>query len=183
MDLPAYRVDGWRQAFLVPAGAEGTATLSYRPDRYYRTGLLLGFVAAVGLLVVIALPNRRGTGAPAGPARLNVFSVGVPLLAGLLVGAGVGAAVVGVVWLLAWAAQRSGGWPRGALAARSAGLVGLGVALVLQVVFPWPGGVYIGTAYDLMMVIGPALALGALSVVAAVHGGRDAGSASPASAN
>ena len=36
--LRPYRVDGWRQAFLVPAGASGTVTLEYAPNSAYRAG-------------------------------------------------------------------------------------------------------------------------------------------------
>ena len=183
VELPSHRVDGWRQAFLVPAGAQGTAMLTYGPDRYYRGGLLLGLVAAIGLLGLIALPGRRSAVGTAGPARLPAVCVGAPVLAALLVGAGVGAATVGVVWLVAWVGRRSGGWPRAVRIARSLGLTGLIGALGLQAAFPWPGRVDMGTAYDLLMVIGPVLVLSALSVLAAALGGHDAGPASPGSAS
>ena len=38
--VKAYRVDGWRQAWLVPAGVGGTVRLVYEPDSRYRTGLV-----------------------------------------------------------------------------------------------------------------------------------------------
>ncbi|HET6531894.1 MAG TPA: alpha-(1-_3)-arabinofuranosyltransferase, partial [Actinoplanes sp.] len=41
-DLRAVRVDGWQQAFVVPAGTGGEVTLRFTPDRPYRTGLAAG---------------------------------------------------------------------------------------------------------------------------------------------
>lgn len=183
IDLVPYRVDGWRQAFLVPAGASGTVTLSYGPDNVYRTGLLLGGLAALALLAVSAFPAKRGQLGPQGPARLAAVSIGAPLAAAFLIGAGVGVVCVGAVWLLAQVVQRRAGWAHGARAARIAGVGGLGLALALPVMFVWPGRVYIGAGYDLMMVIGPSLALGALSVVGAMNGARGAGSASRGTAS
>ena len=54
--LTAVRVDGWQQAFLLPAGSSGTVKLSYAPDRPYKAGLLAGALAVVALL---ALAWRR----------------------------------------------------------------------------------------------------------------------------
>ncbi|MEO6413748.1 MAG: alpha-(1-_3)-arabinofuranosyltransferase family protein [Pedococcus sp.] len=52
-------VDGWKQGFVVPAGAGGQVTVSFGPDRPYRWGLLVG--GALVLLVAAAalLPSRR----------------------------------------------------------------------------------------------------------------------------
>ncbi|MFH9740268.1 alpha-(1-_3)-arabinofuranosyltransferase family protein [Streptomyces roseolus] len=59
-ELTPLRVDGWQQAWLVPAGAGGTVTLVYEPSRLYTAGLA---VAAVSLLVLagLALSGRRRT--------------------------------------------------------------------------------------------------------------------------
>ncbi|MEV6493898.1 DUF3367 domain-containing protein, partial [Actinoplanes sp. NPDC051633] len=55
----AVRVDGWQQAFVVPAGAGGAVTLRFTPDRPYRSALAIG--AGCALLVALAafLPARR----------------------------------------------------------------------------------------------------------------------------
>jgi len=57
--LRAVRVDGWQQAFVLPAGAGGTVTLRFTPDGPYRAGLAAG--AAFVLLVALAalVPARR----------------------------------------------------------------------------------------------------------------------------
>jgi arabinofuranan 3-O-arabinosyltransferase len=57
--LARTRVDGWQQAWLVPAGAGGVVTLDFTPDTAYRTRLLVGLLAALALLVAIAIPARR----------------------------------------------------------------------------------------------------------------------------
>ena len=60
--LRAVRIDGWRQAWLVPAGTTGTVHLTYAPDHVYRAALLSG-VGLLPLLLVVAL----------WPARLTPF--------------------------------------------------------------------------------------------------------------
>ncbi|HSS10273.1 MAG TPA: alpha-(1-_3)-arabinofuranosyltransferase family protein, partial [Acidimicrobiales bacterium] len=52
--LTPFRIDGWRQAFLVPAGAAGTVVLHYAPTHAYRASLILG-AGLVLLLVALAL--------------------------------------------------------------------------------------------------------------------------------
>jgi arabinofuranan 3-O-arabinosyltransferase len=52
--LTAVRIDGWKQAWLLPAGTSGTVTLTYVPDRLYRDALGggLGSLALVGLVAL-----------------------------------------------------------------------------------------------------------------------------------
>ncbi|MEU6882699.1 alpha-(1-_3)-arabinofuranosyltransferase [Streptomyces sp. NPDC046712] len=100
-ELRPLRIDGWQQAWLVPAGQGGTVTLLYEPSRVYDAGL----IAAGALLVVLAglaLVGRRrspataegadtASGAGAGPG-----TDGVPPAPGLLLGT-VALTLVGVV--------------------------------------------------------------------------------------
>jgi arabinofuranan 3-O-arabinosyltransferase len=63
-------LDGWQQAFIVPAGQGGTITLTFGPATVYHVGLI---VSAVLLLLLVALSirtrSRRRSGPPAvGPA-------------------------------------------------------------------------------------------------------------------
>jgi arabinofuranan 3-O-arabinosyltransferase len=61
--LARARVDGWQQAWVLPAGAHGTVELRFVPDHTYRTGLALGGAAAAALLLAALLPllrRRRG---------------------------------------------------------------------------------------------------------------------------
>jgi arabinofuranan 3-O-arabinosyltransferase len=106
--LPTATVDGWQQAYRVPAGSGGVVHLTYVPDRLYRSALLTGALAAVILLLGCALvwarERRRvavGGAAPAGLTATVPFGWttggalvllawllgGVPLAAGVLVGA------------------------------------------------------------------------------------------------
>ncbi|MCY1136640.1 alpha-(1-_3)-arabinofuranosyltransferase family protein [Actinoplanes sp. Pm04-4] len=57
--LRAVRVDGWQQAFVVPAGAGGSVTLEFTPDRPYRLGLAVG-AACILLVLLMALIPVRG---------------------------------------------------------------------------------------------------------------------------
>jgi arabinofuranan 3-O-arabinosyltransferase len=47
--LRAVRVDGWRQGWVVPAGAAGTVELRFRPGAAQRLGLLVGALGVVAL--------------------------------------------------------------------------------------------------------------------------------------
>ena len=54
--LKPLAVNGWQQAWVVPAGTSGTITLSFAPNSLYRVGLAgrAGVVAAAGLDGVVA---------------------------------------------------------------------------------------------------------------------------------
>jgi len=57
--LRAVRVDGWKQAWLVPAGTDGTIRLVYRPDRIYRAAVFTGLGLLPLMLAGALLPARR----------------------------------------------------------------------------------------------------------------------------
>jgi arabinofuranan 3-O-arabinosyltransferase len=65
--LASARVDGWRQAWLIPAGRGGMVTLSFEPDQPYRIGLLAGAVFVLALLAAALLPAWRHRGPPPRP--------------------------------------------------------------------------------------------------------------------
>lgn len=69
--LPSIRVDGWQQAWLVPA-VGGEVDLLFSPGRTYRVGLVLGLLILLGLaLVAIGRePGRARPGARRAPAVL-----------------------------------------------------------------------------------------------------------------
>ncbi len=52
--LPAVRLDGWKQAWLLPAGTAATVTLTYLPDALYRDALG-GGLGGLALVVLVAL--------------------------------------------------------------------------------------------------------------------------------
>jgi arabinofuranan 3-O-arabinosyltransferase len=66
--LRAVRLDGWKQAWLLPAGTAGVVTLTYPPTTIYQGGILAGLTAlALALMVVAAGPwawARRRRGPP-----------------------------------------------------------------------------------------------------------------------
>ncbi len=57
--LTRARVDGWQQAWLVPAGAGGLVTLDFQPDRPYRAALLAGAIFVLLLVLLALIPARR----------------------------------------------------------------------------------------------------------------------------
>jgi arabinofuranan 3-O-arabinosyltransferase len=97
--LPAVRVDGWQQAFELPAGSGGTVTLTFTPDRPYRTGLAAGAgaVVLVGLLALVPVRRRRP---PVLPGRPATWWVAVPLAALAVALGGVAAAVLLIAAML-----------------------------------------------------------------------------------
>ncbi|GAA0957567.1 alpha-(1-_3)-arabinofuranosyltransferase [Actinocorallia libanotica] len=63
--LKAVRLDGWKQAWELPAGSSGTVRLVYEPDLAYRLCLLAGGILVLLIAVLAALP---GTGPVLRPA-------------------------------------------------------------------------------------------------------------------
>ncbi|MFP1629468.1 alpha-(1-_3)-arabinofuranosyltransferase family protein [Streptomyces sp. 5K101] len=105
-ELTPLRLDGWQQAWLVPAGAGGTVTLLYEPSRLYDAGMT-GAGALLVLLAALAFVRRRSSAAPALPEQAVPPGPGLLLgtVALTLVGAVVAgpvAAVVPVLAVVAW---------------------------------------------------------------------------------
>jgi arabinofuranan 3-O-arabinosyltransferase len=96
--LPRVRVDGWQQAWLVPAGAGGTVELTFTPDAQYRQGLLIGGLAVVLLAGSLLVPARRR---PVDTSPGGVRWVPVALVVLLPVLGGMPAVVLLIVSLLA----------------------------------------------------------------------------------
>lgn len=89
--LRSVRLDGWKQAWIVPAGTSGTVRLDYLPDRPYRFALGLG-LAGIALLVVLALilrgprPEHVLETAPAAASRVARWRVPYVIVLGLAFG-------------------------------------------------------------------------------------------------
>jgi arabinofuranan 3-O-arabinosyltransferase len=67
--LQPVRLDGWRQAWLLPRAMHGTVTLTYAPDAGYRRALFGGLAALALLMIVAVIPvRRRRAPAPLDPA-------------------------------------------------------------------------------------------------------------------
>ncbi|HEY3717742.1 MAG TPA: alpha-(1-_3)-arabinofuranosyltransferase family protein [Jatrophihabitantaceae bacterium] len=86
--LDAIRVDGWQQAFVIPGGVHGVVALSYAPQRPFTVGLIIGLIAALGVVVLafVRTPSRqRRDRGGVGEARLGRWTQ----LGGLAVAVGV----------------------------------------------------------------------------------------------
>jgi len=69
--LRAVRLDGWKQAWLLPAGTAGVVTLTYPPNAIYQDAIVAGLSALVLALLVAAGPwawARRRSGPPSAAA-------------------------------------------------------------------------------------------------------------------
>ncbi|MEU7142109.1 alpha-(1-_3)-arabinofuranosyltransferase [Nocardia sp. NPDC046473] len=53
-------IDGWQQAWLLPAGATGPVTVSFPTDRWYRLGIFGGLFLLLPL-IALAIPRRART--------------------------------------------------------------------------------------------------------------------------
>jgi arabinofuranan 3-O-arabinosyltransferase len=96
-------IDGWRQAFIVPAGSGGTIELTFTPNRSYQTGIAIGIVLLIVLLLLALIPRRRFR--RFAPVGVGVWSA--PLVAGAGIITAVGATGIGVIFLpLLWALRR-----------------------------------------------------------------------------
>ena len=136
--LTPVRLDGWQQAFVVPAGAGGTVTMSFRPAGTYHVVLIVSILAAALLLAVatwsLTRRPRRGEAPPGsgsaestggrrtrsthgavrrrgiGVARVWLALVAVAALIFLAGGVvALGVAVVACAGCLAWPLRRPGG--------------------------------------------------------------------------
>jgi arabinofuranan 3-O-arabinosyltransferase len=126
--LRAVRLDGWEQAWLLPAGTTGTVTLSYLPDALYRDNVFGGLGALVVVLLVAAIPVRRRR-APRPAAQAAVpGSAALPGLSRLRLRVGPKVAVAGIgvascvgFWI--------GGYPGALLLPVTAGFFAAAIAL------------------------------------------------------
>jgi arabinofuranan 3-O-arabinosyltransferase len=173
--LDPVRVDGWRQAWILPPGAGGVISLQFPAQRLYAGGLLAGLFAAI-VLMAMAFTRRHGTrAATSGPAGTSehtaeseapssrvwrgpgghgrwLLAAGAVVTGGFMggwVGAGVAVASMAAAWVLNRAAVSGG------LALAAAGMAAL---------LPWPERL---EASAWMLGATALLALGALAATAA----------------
>lgn len=81
------RVDGWQQAWILPAGDGGVVDLEFTPDWKYRSGLLIGAIAILALLAGVLWPirRRRLPNEPGGGIVVPVVLIGLlAVLGGML---------------------------------------------------------------------------------------------------
>ncbi len=131
-------VNGWQQGWVVPAGTDGTITLTFGPNRLYRLGMA-GGLALLPLLALLAWWPARRTRDPSPPAApwrpgrraaaIAAVSVGA-LIAGTA-GAAVFAAALGLLFALR---HRERAFDAARLALSSGGLIVAGAVLCRH---PW----------------------------------------------
>ena len=88
-------VNGWQQGWVLPAGLQGTVTLSFPSNAAYRTGLVAGLALLPVLALLALVPPRRGTrrDEPARPWSPGPLGLAGLLAAGTLIGGAGGLAV------------------------------------------------------------------------------------------
>jgi arabinofuranan 3-O-arabinosyltransferase len=122
--LQAVRVDGWQQAWLVPAGRGGVVSMTFLPDTPYRAVLLIGAVLLI-VLGLLVLPFRRSRDDPPVGERRHLPRWG--LWAGSTLVMVVVAGPLALLLVPAWLLGKR--WGTAVLAAvAAAGLVVAGVA-------------------------------------------------------
>ncbi|MET8679395.1 alpha-(1-_3)-arabinofuranosyltransferase family protein [Streptomyces sp. NPDC004647] len=62
-ELTPLRIDGWQQAWLIPAGQGGTVKLEYEPALLYEAGLIGGAVGVAALVALALIRRRSASGA------------------------------------------------------------------------------------------------------------------------
>ncbi|WP_214321047.1 alpha-(1-_3)-arabinofuranosyltransferase domain-containing protein [Nonomuraea sediminis] len=89
--LRPVRIDGWKQAWELPAGTAGTVRLEYLPDRPYFLALVVG-LAGIALLALAALvlrgprPEHVMATAAAGDSRVSRLRLPYAIVLGLAFG-------------------------------------------------------------------------------------------------
>lgn len=94
-------IDGWRQAFIVPAGSGGTITLTFTPNRAYQAGIAVGIVLLILLSLLAVLPRRRFR--RFAPVGSGTWASPLVVLAGVITAigtTGIGAIALPVLWAL-----------------------------------------------------------------------------------
>ncbi|WP_433700015.1 alpha-(1-_3)-arabinofuranosyltransferase [Nocardiopsis sp. CA-288880] len=169
--LEPIRLEGWKQAWVLPEGSAGTVTLTYTPDTAYHRALAVG-AALAAVLVAAALWPRRllpggstlRTSPPRGSRALPAAGSGwlgrwavlpLGLAYGVWVAGWVGAALVGLILLCMWWLGRRA--PRRLRHARP-GRPSMGGRLLPHLAGPWPPVASLGLA-GLSVALGTHLAL------------------------
>jgi arabinofuranan 3-O-arabinosyltransferase len=136
--LTPVQVDGWRQAWLLPAEVAGIVTLSFTPQAAFEWGLLAGVLAVLVLIALAALRARASAPPLNNPTPTPVWALPIMLsIAALLVG-GVWLCFTALLVLVTVSAS-----PRAWGVRVQAGVIGLGVVIAGAAI--WQGWVTLAT--------------------------------------
>lgn len=139
-DLQTVTIDGWKQGFVVPAGAAGTVTMVFGPAAMFGPAVLGGLVLLAALAVVAVVVGRRRDGtsvvirASASPVVLSVLLVGALGLIG-----GTAGATAGVIAVATAQVARQRGDDRALLGGLGVLVVAFGAAGIMLVLRPAGG--------------------------------------------
>ncbi len=100
--LRAVTVNGWQQGFVVPAGTDGTITLSFPSNGFYRAGLATGLALLPLLALMALLPGRRVSMGSTPAWHPGAWAVVGVVGAGALISGLAGAVVFGAAAALLW---------------------------------------------------------------------------------
>jgi arabinofuranan 3-O-arabinosyltransferase len=59
--LTPVTLDGWQQGYLIPAGSGGLVAMTFVPDRFYHSWIVISAIAARALVAIAAIRRRRGS--------------------------------------------------------------------------------------------------------------------------
>ena len=130
--LRAIQVDGWQQAFSIPAGAAGVVRMTFQPAAPYRLALWWGLAALIALVLLVIRSTRRAEPATAIPAQPGRIVRAIGALAVLTLLAGLPGLAVGAVAITARTALSRYG-----TAWAVASTVGFAIAGAVLIVRPW----------------------------------------------
>ena len=94
-------IDGWRQAFIVPAGSGGTIDLTFTPNSSYQAGIAIGIALLIALALLALIPRRRYR--QFAPVGAGTWSTPFLAVAGVITAigtTGIGAIALPVLWAL-----------------------------------------------------------------------------------
>jgi arabinofuranan 3-O-arabinosyltransferase len=94
-------IDGWRQAFIVPAGSGGTIDLAFTPNSTYQAGIAIGILLLLALALLALIPRRRFH--QFAPVGVGTWSTPLLAAAGIITAigtTGIGAIALGALWAL-----------------------------------------------------------------------------------
>jgi arabinofuranan 3-O-arabinosyltransferase len=153
--LAPVRVDGWRQAWLLPPGVSGRVEITYAPDQLFRAALVVGALCLLLLVALAVVRPRRArdwslASPPPPPVRTGWRLLGTGLVALVALGP------VGAASALAASRIRAQGFRLGVAS------LGVVAAVAGAVAAPWPASTLWQPAVDSTLALVTSAATGAV---------------------